>query len=212
MITWDKHIRIWQLCGAVLAVPAGIAGTYEAYRNYLSNGVSCPELRGSIIATLDRNISLDTKRTLLHEAIAEFDRNCAEKDPDARVVFDEAIATPPAPSPAARPMTGTAPVAIFGLSKSGERRGWVAMLRHDANHDEVPNFDAGGFPVLSKAPPSPGAVVISRRLLPVWLEPLTPNDPTQLQGRLAEGACVRILSVKPATPRLWAEVAPETCK
>jgi hypothetical protein len=41
---------------------------------------------------------------------------------------------------------------------------------------------------------------------------MSANDPSQLQGRLAEGACVRILSVRPATARLWAEVVPETCK
>jgi hypothetical protein len=212
MITWDKHIRIWQLCGAILAVPAGIAGTYEAYRNYLSDGVSCSELRGSIIATLDRNIPAEMKRTLLHETIADFDKNCAAKDPDARVVFDEALSTPPTPASGTGPVANAPPVPIFGLSKSGERRGWVAMIRRDANHDEVSNFDAGGTPVLSKAAPAVGAVVTTRRPMPVWLEPMSANDPSQLQGRLAEGACVRILSVRSATARLWAEVVPETCK
>jgi hypothetical protein len=213
MIAWDKHIRVWQLLGAVLAVPAGIAGTYGAYRSYVSNDVSCPELRASIIATLERNIPLETKRTLLHKSITEFDEHCGQTDPDARAIFDAAIATPPPlPSPGPREATGAPPAPIFGLSKSGERRGWIAMLRHDDNHNEVPNFDAGGFPVGSTAPPSVGTIVTARRMLPVWLEPRTPNDPSLLQGRLAEGACVKILSIRPATPRLWAEVAPETCK
>ena len=51
MIAWDKHIKVWQLVGAVLAVPAGILGTYGAYKTYVSGNVSCPELRASIIST-----------------------------------------------------------------------------------------------------------------------------------------------------------------
>jgi hypothetical protein len=210
MTTWDKHIKVWQLLGAILAVPAGVAGTYEAYSHYVSNGVSCPNLRGSIISTMERNIAPDAKRTLLREAVADFDKNCAQNDPEARAIFDAAIATPSVPA-SARPAAATAG-AIFGLSKTGERRGWVAMIRRDANHDEIANFDAGGFPVISNTPPAVGSVLTARRLVPVWLEPHVGIDPSLLQGRLAEGACVKVLAVRPATPRLWAEVAPEACQ
>lgn len=209
VIAWDKHIKVWQLVGAVLAVPAGIAGTYGAYHTYVAGNVSCPDLRASIISTLERNIPQDAKRALLKEGIAEFDKHCAEKDPDARVIFDAALSAPPAPNPALR-MAATG--AIFGLSRSGERRGWVAMVQYDASREEQPYFDAGGIPVLTKSPPTPGSVVMARRMVAVWLEPQPTNDPNLLQGRLAEGACVRILSIRPATPRLWAEVAPEPCK
>jgi hypothetical protein len=213
MIAWDKHIRVWQLLGAVLAVPAGIAGTYGAYRSYVSNDVSCPELRASIIATLERNIPLETKRTLLHKSITEFDEHCGQTIPmPARFSMRRSPRRRRCRLPDHARQPAPRPAAIFGLSKSGERRGWIAMLRHDDNHNEVPNFDAGGFPVGSTAPPSVGTIVTARRMLPVWLEPRTPNDPSLLQGRLAEGACVKILSIRPATPRLWAEVAPETCK
>ena len=210
MFAWDKHIRVWQLLGAVLAVPAGIAGTYGAYRSYLADDVSCPDLRGSIITTLERNLPPETKRTLLHESVAEFDAHCAEKDPDARVIFDAAMVVPetPAPGAAARP---TGPV--FGLSRSGERRGWVNLIRRDAEHNGEANFNSGGQPVNHDAPPPAGTVVAARRMMAVWLEPqMGKPDQSQLQGRLAEGACVRILSVRTETPRLWAEVAPETCR
>jgi len=210
VIGWDKHIKAWQLVGAVLAVPAGVAGTYGAYKTYMSDNVSCPELRASIISTLERNIPQETKRGLLREGIADFDKHCADKDPDARVIFDAAMSTPtPAPNSAIR---AAATGAIFGLSRSGERRGWVTLIWFGPDRDEKPNFDAGGIPVLSKSPPPVGSVLSARRMIPVWLEPQAGSDPNMLQGRLAEGACVKILSIRPATPRLWAEVSPEPCK
>ena len=209
MIAWDKHIKVWQLVGAVLAVPAGIAGTYGAYKTYMAGNVSCPELRASIISTLEKNIPQDAKRGLLREGIAEFDKHCGEKDPEARVIFDAALSAPAQANPAIRTVAGGA---IFGLSRSGEHRGWVTLLWFDPNHDEKPNFDAGGIPVLSKSPPPVGSVLAARRMVPVWLEPQPGNDPNMLQGRLAEGACVKILSIRSKTPRLWVEVAPETCQ
>src|SRR5689334_1966873 len=112
VIAWDKHVKIWQLLGAVLAVPAGIAGTYGAYKTYFSENVSCPELRASIISTLERNIPQEPKRALLREGVAQFDKHCAAKDPDARVIFDAAMSAPPPPNPAIHAAaTGT----IFGL-------------------------------------------------------------------------------------------------
>jgi len=211
MIQWDKHIKIWQLVGAVLAVPAGVAGTYGVFHNYLSDGVSCPQLKSSIIATLERNISAEAKRALLQETVAQFDKRCGDTDPDARVVFD--AATSPRQISAAPPSAaaGAAPLAIFGLSKTGEKRGWVAMIRRDAERNEQANFDADGIPVSSKSPPQIGVLLSARQVVPVWLDPQV-NDRALLQGRIAVGTCVRVLSMRPATPRLWAEVAPETCK
>ena len=210
VVAWDKHIKLWQLVGAVLAVPAGIAGTYGAYKTYMSGNVSCPELRASIISTLERNIPQEAKRALLREGIADFDKHCAEKDPDARVIFDAAMSAPTsAPNPA---IHAAATGAIFGLSRTGERRGWVALIWLDTNHDEKPNFDAGGIPVLAKSPPPVGSILSARRMVAVWLEPHPGNDPDMLQGRLAEGTCVKILSIQAKTPRLWAEVAPQACQ
>lgn len=210
MFAWEKHVKVWQLIGAILAVPAGIAGTYSVYRNYVSGGVSCPELRSTIIATLDRNIAADIKRALLKEDVARFEKNCGDKDPDARVIFNAAISPPP---PAQNTATAAQPAAIFGLSRSGEKRGWVNLLRRGADGTTEPNFD--GAPVSAKSLPAVGTVMTARFLLPVWLSPPPPgqvNDSSALQGRIAVGTCVKVLSPGPPGRPFWAEVAPEACK
>ncbi len=210
MVAWEKHIKIWQLIGAVLAVPAGVAGTYSVYRNYVAGGVSCPELRSTIIATLDRNIAADIKRTLLKEDVERFETNCGDKDPDARVIFHAAIS----PQPAAQSNAAAVqPTAIFGLSRSGEKRGWVNLLRRQADGMTETNFE--GPPITLKSLPGVGTVLTVRFLLPVWLSAPPPgqaNDASVLQGRIAAGTCVRILSPGPPGRPFWAEVAPEACK
>jgi len=55
-------------------------------------------------------------------------------------------------------------------------------------------------------------VLSAQIMLPVWSEPQgTTNDQTKLQSRLPNGACVRVLSTRGGTGRLWAEVAPASC-
>jgi hypothetical protein len=100
--------------------------------------------------------------------------------------------------------------AIFGLSTSGERRGWVALSRRDAGHKGEPNFD--GIDEGDNAPP-PGARLSARRTIPVWLEPQIPgpNDPAMLQGRLGHGVCVEVLATRAGAYRQWAEVTPSAC-
>lgn len=226
MIELDKHTKLLQFLGAALAIPVAAAGAYSVYSKYMSGGVSCTDLRGSIIAVMDRNITPDAKRTLLKEDVANFDKHCADKDPEARVVFDAAVAQsstsqstaqqPAGPQPAqdssgVQTASVTAQAAIFGLSKSGEARGWVALVRHDADKNIEPNFD--GFPISPTSLPAPGTVLTVKHFMPVWLEPYQgPNDPTKLQGRMAAGSCVKVLSTRPNTGRLWAEVVPEACK
>ena len=158
MFAWDKHIKLLQFLGALLAIPAGAAGTYAVYRNYMAGGVDCPALRTTIIATMDRNITPEAKRTLLKEDVEKFDRHCADQDPEARVIFDAAAAAAPASgSSPARLASATVPAAIFGLSRSGEERGWVALVRHDADRNVEPNFD--GFPISPASVPGPGTVL-----------------------------------------------------
>jgi len=213
MFAWDKHIKIWQLVGALLAVPAGIAGTYSVYRNYVSGGVSCGELRSSIISVLDKNLAADVKRTLLREDVERFEKDCGDQDPDAKVIFHAAITPPtvarPAQNAGAAPQLG----AIFGLSKTGERHGWVNLMRRTPEGNPEPAFD--GAPIAPKSLPPVGTVLTARALLAVWLVPPPPgqvNDSSQLQGRIAAGSCVKILAPGPPGRPFWAEVAPEPCK
>jgi len=251
MFQIEKHIKFLQFLGALLAIPAGVAGTYAVYHNYMSGGVSCNELRSTIIATMDRNISLDAKKTLLKEDVGNFDKYCADKDPEARVVFDAALAGQQAGQQAAQKLSGAQtvavsmgvtaaanqgagnqeagtqtaalppsdnqapakPAAIFGLSRSGEKRGWVALIRRDEDKNVVPNFD--GFSVEPLTPPKPGTVLKARRPLFVWLQPPPPgqkNDISEMQGRIAVGECVKVLTNGPPVTRFWTEVAPEKCE
>lgn len=212
MFAWEKHIKIWQLVGAVLAVPAGIAGTYSVYRTYVSGGVSCDALRGSIIAVLDKNLAPDAKRTLLRHDFEQFTQNCGARDPDAQVIFEAAMVPAPAAPKRTAAAAGT-PTAIFGLSRSGEKRGWVALFKRSAEGTSEPNFD-GVSPITAKSLPELGTVVTARLMVPVWLEapPVgQANEASELQGRIAAGTCVKILSRGPAGRPYWAEVEPQAC-
>lgn len=213
MFAWDKHIKLLQLIGALLAVPAGVAGTYSVYRTYVAGSVSCHDLRSSIIATLDKNLPGEAKRALLREDVEKFEKNCGDQDPDARVIFHAAVTAPKA-AQNTTPAVASAPTAIFGLSRSGERRGWVALFRRNGDGSgNEPNFD--GFTVSASSLPPVGTLLTARSIVPVWLAPPPAgqgNDSSVLQGRIAAGTCVKVVAVSPPARRFWAEVAPETCK
>jgi hypothetical protein len=212
MASFDKPTKIAQLLGTLLAIPAGLAGSYAVFRSIRSGGVDCTDLRASIIGTMEKKIAPDAKRTLLRHDVESFDVHCGDEDPEARVVFDSALASPQA-APSARPPDAVAdgPGAIFGLSRSGERRGWVTLLRHGRGGSEIVHFD--GFAISTTSLPPAGTLLQARQLLPVWLEPYPgPNDPSRLQGRIAPGACVKVLSTRSGTGKTWAEVAPEACE
>jgi hypothetical protein len=88
--------------------------------------------------------------------------------------------------------------------------GWVALGRREASA-WVANFL--GFAISEKSLPPAGTVLTAQRQLPVWSEPqlAAANDQTKLQNMLPARACVRVLSTRPGTGRLWAEVAPTSC-
>jgi hypothetical protein len=70
---------------------AAAAGTFAAYQNYFSTEVTCQKLRNNIIATMERNVAPETKRSLLRKDVTEFDKLCGEGDPDARAIFQAAV-------------------------------------------------------------------------------------------------------------------------
>jgi hypothetical protein len=50
--------------------------------------------------------------------------------------------------------------------------------------------------------------------MPVWIEPQRgENDQSKLQGRVTAGACVQVLTTRPAEgkTRTWGEVLPAPC-
>jgi len=217
MFAWDKHIKIWQLVGAVLAVPAGIAGTYSFYNTYVVGDVSCDSLRRSIIAALDRNLDPEAKRTLLRKDVADFDKHCGPKDPEAKVIFDAAIA-PQEATPAGmvqKQLAIAEPTDFFGVSRKGERRGWISMFHRYADGHREANFEADGVPITRRVvPPAVGTVLTALTMVSVWFDAPPQgqdNALSQLQGRIVPGSCIKVLVRGAAGRPYWAEVEPLPC-
>jgi hypothetical protein len=232
----EHPTRLLQLAAAAVAIPAAIAGGISFYESHISAEGVCESLRNKVIGVIDRNIPADVKYALMHRDAEQFERKCAHVDPDTHTVFRVTIAHLQIPAPQERKPVqpggtdvlmlaaestvtgpGTAsvahaqPAAVFGLSKSGERRGWVALSRLDTGHEGESNF-AGYADDQAQAPPA-GTRLSARRTIPVWQEPQIhgPRDPAKLQGRLGRGNCVEVLATRPGIYRHWAEVTPVAC-
>jgi hypothetical protein len=223
----ENLVRALQIAGAALSIPAAAAGTFAAYQSYFSADVTCQKLRSSIVATLERNVTTETKRSLLRKDVAEFDKLCAEGDPDAKAIFHAVLddahhaaqETPRAadagPAPAAATVAtppsaqGAPAMPVFGSSGSREHYGWIALSRRQSG-SWIPHF--AGYEISETSLPPPGTVLTAKLMLPVWSEPQAgKNDQTKMQSRLPQGACVRVLSTRGGSGRLWAEVAPASC-
>jgi hypothetical protein len=94
-MTAENLVKLLQMTGAALAIPAAAAGTFAAYQSYFSSDVTCQKLRNDIIAVMERNVAPETKRSLLKKDVTEFDKLCGEGDPDARAIFQTAITEHP---------------------------------------------------------------------------------------------------------------------
>jgi hypothetical protein len=102
----ENLVRLLQMTGAALAIPAAAAGTFAAYQSYFSSDVTCQKLRNNIVAIMERHVAPETKRSLLKKDVTEFDKLCGEGDPDARAIFQAAITEHPgdaAHAPSAAP-------------------------------------------------------------------------------------------------------------
>jgi hypothetical protein len=217
----DHLVKLLQMTGAALAIPAAAAGTFAAYQGYFSTDVTCQKLRNGIIGIMEKNVDPNTKRSLLKKDVTEFDKLCGEGDPDARAIFQAAMsehraetahaaaASAPVPSGASPQRTQTAALGVFGAPGSKERYGWVALARRQSGSWE-PHFS--GYAISDTSLPPAGTVLSAKIMLPVWSEPQAgANDQSKLQSRLPSGACVRVLSTRGGSGRLWAEVAPASC-
>ena len=220
-MTSDHLVRLLQMTGAALAIPAAAAGTFAAYQSYFSTDVTCQKLRNDIVGIMERHVDPDTKRSLLKKDVTEFDKLCGEGDPDARAIFQAAMSEHPAqathaaaaPAPLATGASSqraqTAALGVFGAPGSKDRYGWVALARRQSGPWES-HFS--GYAISDTSLPPPGTVLSAKMMLPVWSEPQAgANDQSKLQSRLPSGACVRVLSTRGGSGRLWAEVAPASC-
>jgi hypothetical protein len=229
---WGKLTTYLQLTGAALAIPAAAGGAYSVYQNYFTNDLACQKLRTSIVATMERHIAIEVKRTLLRKDVTEFVKNCGHADPDAKVLFEASLedtkfAAPSGAPPASNAVVSATPsagagmtpdglpvsvVMSFGRSPTGDVRGWVALTRGEASRIGEPNFD-GHELSLTVVPPF-GTILRARQTMPVWMEPqANSNDSNKLQGRVPVGSCVRIISTRTSEGRgrNWGEVAPAPC-
>lgn len=213
----EHLVKVLQITGAALGIPAAAAGTFAAYQSYFSTDVKCHRLRNDIIGVMERSVSPETKRSLLKKDVTEFDTLCGEADPEARVIFRAAMSEHPVESGAAAPVHAdvasqrahVAALAVFGAPGSKVRYGWVSLSRRESG-SWVPHFN--GYDISDTSLPPPGTILSAKIMLPVWSEPQAgANDQTKLQSRLPSGACVRVLATRGGTGRLWAEVAPASC-
>ena len=78
----------FNVCGALLGVPAGAVGLYSAYQTSFSTEAACRDLRGSILLALEKNVDAKAKQVLVAKDLSEFQRNCALSDPEAKTVFE----------------------------------------------------------------------------------------------------------------------------
>jgi len=217
----EQLVKLLQMTGAALAIPAAAAGTFAAYQSYFSTGMTCQRLRNDIVGILERNVAPDTKRSLLKKDVTEFDKLCGEGDPDARAIFQAAMsehpaeaahaaaATAPAAADASSQRAQTAALGVFGAPGSKDHYGWVALARRQSGSWE-PHFN--GYAISDTSLPPSGTILSAKIMLPVWSEPQAgANDQSKLHSRLPSGACVRVLSTRGGSGRLWAEVAPASC-
>src|SRR4029450_3630766 len=92
----EHLVRLLQVAGAALGIPAAAAGTFAAYQNYFSTDGTCQKLRNDIMGIMERNVPPETKRSLLKKEVTEFDKLCGERDPEARVIVHAAMSEHPA--------------------------------------------------------------------------------------------------------------------
>ena len=120
----ENLVKVLQIAGAALGIPAAAAGTFAAYQNYFSTDGTCLKLRNNIVAIMERNVAPETKRSLLRKDVNEFEKLCGESDPDARTIFHAAITPDHAAPEAANATTadaGHAPAAAAMCPRSYSR-------------------------------------------------------------------------------------------
>lgn len=213
-MSWEKFTRLMQLTGAALGIPVAAAGVYSVYNTYFSPTIACQNLRATIISTMEKNLAPDAKAVLLKKDIAEFEKACGAIDPDAKTIFVAALqqlegqaSEPTGAGPAVKSRSALPALASFGTMQN--QTGWVALGRRDVSGGE---FNFAGLSDSATDPPQRGAILTARWPLPVWAEPPTSRpDLTAARALVQAGTCVRVVSTRAASERVWIEVAPAPC-
>jgi hypothetical protein len=90
--------------------------------------------------------------------------------------------------------------------------GWVAIEVRKGG--KVTEAYFSGYAATGQSLPGAGTLLTAMAVRPIWSEPQGsgPNDPTQLQGRLKVGECVRVVGTRGSPARQWAEIEPAPCQ
>src|SRR3974390_1453572 len=88
----SSWVNVFQLVGALLAVPVALGSAYSLYRANFSPEPTCQSLRAGIISMLDKNVDASTRRALVRRDVEAFEQTCGAVDPDATKVFKALLA------------------------------------------------------------------------------------------------------------------------
>jgi len=100
-----RFVTIIQMVGSILAVPVGIASAYSFYRANFAPETTCQNLRSGIVAMLDKNVDVSTRRALVRRDVVEFEKSCATVDPEATAAFKTLLEGEKVKTPAAAAAT-----------------------------------------------------------------------------------------------------------
>jgi hypothetical protein len=108
-------VSMLQLAGSLLAIPVGLASGYSIYRANFSPETTCANLRGSIVAMIDKQIDASTRRMLVRRDVEEFEKTCGNVDPDAGAAFKSLLASDPVSTASIPPKAAPAVVKPLAL-------------------------------------------------------------------------------------------------
>ena len=95
-----RFVTVIQMVGSVLAVPVGIASAYSFYRANFAPETTCQNLRSGIVAMLDKNVDVSTRRVLVRRDVEAFEKSCGTVDPEATAAFKTLLEGEKAKAPA----------------------------------------------------------------------------------------------------------------
>ncbi|MBX9845460.1 MAG: hypothetical protein K2Z80_27000 [Xanthobacteraceae bacterium] len=84
-MVWTKLATV-RMGGGLIACAAG-AALYISHQATVAADAACHGLRSSILSTLAQNADARVKSARVYKDLAEFERSCARRDPDAKAVY-----------------------------------------------------------------------------------------------------------------------------
>jgi hypothetical protein len=127
---FTRFVSSLQIVGTLIGVPLGLASGYSIYRANFSVETSCQGLRNNIIAMLDKNVEIATRRILVRRDVAAFEQACDRIDPEATAAFKTLLAAEAAP--ATMKKKGPAPAIAEAVRKPDSQTAAAAKPQAEA--------------------------------------------------------------------------------